>query len=62
MPNHDSVDDTRVSSALVIAVVGLLLPDVLVVILAFKDWKANDIATVVGGFRLARPGSKKRKT
>src|SRR5689334_17619999 len=50
MPNHDPVDDTRVGSALIIAIIGLLLPTILVVLLAFKNWKPNDIVTVVGCF------------
>ena len=50
MPGNNSSDETRVGSALIIAVVGLLIPAILVVFLAFKDWKVNDITTIVGCF------------
>jgi hypothetical protein len=46
----DSLDPTRVSSALVIAILGLLIPAALVVFLVLKDWKSADVATIVGLF------------
>jgi hypothetical protein len=33
-----------------VAVIGLIIPAGLVVLLVLKDWKANDIATIVGLF------------
>ena len=42
--------DVRVSSALIVAVVGLLIPAILVMFLAVRSWQPNDIATIVGLF------------
>ena len=39
-----------ISSALVVAVIGLLLPALLVVFLVIYGWKADEISTVVGLF------------
>ena len=46
----DSIDETRVGSALIVSVLGLLLPAILVLVLVFRDWKVADIATIVGLF------------
>ena len=44
-------DDLRYGAALVVAVVGLLIPACLVIWLSYRpEWKPNDVATIVGLF------------
>jgi hypothetical protein len=44
-------DELRYGAALVVAVVGLLIPAILVVWLSYRpEWKPSDIATLVGLF------------
>jgi len=42
--------DSRVLYALVIAIVGLFIPAGLAVFLVLNQWKANDVATIIGVF------------
>jgi len=49
-PKEEGDDDVRVGSALIVAVVGLLIPAVLVVFLVYNDWKSNEVSTIVGLF------------
>jgi hypothetical protein len=46
----NSPDESRVGSALAIAVIRLILPTVIIVSWPPKNWKANEIATIVGCF------------
>jgi hypothetical protein len=41
---------TSIGSALIVATVGLIVPAALVVLMIFRNWPANDIATIVGLF------------
>lgn len=50
MTGSESSDDSRVGSALIIAVIGLVIPALLVWLLVEKSWKVSDIATIVGSF------------
>jgi hypothetical protein len=43
-------DDIRMDAALVVAIIGLLIPAILVVFLVLNNWKANDVGTVVAVF------------
>ena len=51
MSANSSSDDLRYGAALIVAVIGLLIPAVLVYALSPKDgWTAKDIAAIVGLF------------
>jgi hypothetical protein len=43
-------EEIRTGSALLIALTGIIVPALLVVFLVSKDWKANEVATIVGLF------------
>jgi hypothetical protein len=43
-------EDARVRSALIVAVVGLIIPAALAMYFVTNGWKANDVSTVVGLF------------
>lgn len=48
---HQADDDLRYGAALIVAIVGLLIPAVLAVVLAFRpEWKPSDVAALVGAF------------
>jgi hypothetical protein len=49
--DQEQEGDLRYGAALIVAVVGLLIPAILVFFLATRpDWKPNDVATLVGLF------------
>ncbi|MDZ4782937.1 MAG: hypothetical protein SGJ19_22030 [Planctomycetia bacterium] len=50
MAGFEDVDGTRINAALIVAVVGLLVPAAIVIVCAVVGWPANDIATIVGLF------------
>jgi zinc transporter ZupT len=50
MPSITSNSDTRIGSALIIALVDLLIPTGLVIFLVLRNWQSNDIVGVVGLF------------
>jgi hypothetical protein len=50
MPPVTEDDDIRVGSALIVAVVGLLIPAALVIFLVLNDWKSNEVSSIVGLF------------
>jgi len=50
MPPDASPDETRVGSALIIAVTGILVPAILAAYLAHANWKATDIGSIIGIF------------
>jgi hypothetical protein len=43
-------DELKTGAALIIAVVGIIVPAALVVILVYKEWKASEIGSIVGLF------------
>lgn len=47
---RSGTDDSRIGSALIIAILGLLIPAILVVILVSKGWNASDVSSIVGVF------------
>jgi hypothetical protein len=48
---HEQESELRYGAALIVAVVGLMIPAILVFFLATRpDWKPNDVATLVGLF------------
>jgi hypothetical protein len=50
MSSSSDSDDTRVGSALIVAVTGLMLPPCLLLFLVYKGWSASDAASIVGVF------------
>lgn len=49
-PQDTLADDSRVGSALIIALVGLLVPTGLVIFLVYRGWHSTAIVGVVGLF------------
>ena len=50
-PSDDG--EVKYAAAVIIAIIGLIIPAVRAMVLARQDWKASDIATIVGTFTTA---------
>jgi hypothetical protein len=49
-PTEPENDDVRVGSALIVAVIGLLIPAALVIFLVLRGWKSDEISGIIGLF------------